>query len=75
MFIRCLGIYVSLCYLSLLISIFISVEQPEERKNVKDTSAQTKSRKMIVDLKEQISSIISLRNSGMSTVTKNKLMT
>ena len=63
----------SLLLLSILISIFISVEEPEERKDVKDTPAQTKSRKMIADLKEQVSSLISLRNSGISTVTKKQI--
>ena len=38
--------------LSILISIFILDEEPEERKNVQDTLAQTKNLKMIADLKE-----------------------
>ena len=59
--------------LLLSILIFISVQEPEERKNVKDTPAKTKSHKMIADLKKQISSLISLRNSGMSTVTKKQI--
>lgn len=54
--------------LSILIPIFILDEEPEERKNVQDTLVQTKNLKMIADLKEQISSLISLRNSDMSTV-------
>ena len=59
--------------LSTLISIFISDEEPEGKKNVKDTPAQTKSRKIIVDLKKQISSLIVLQKSGMSTVTKKQI--
>ena len=58
--------------LSTLISIFISDEEPEGEKNVKDTPAQTKSCKIIIDLKEQISSLIILQKSGMSTVTKKQ---
>ena len=59
--------------LSVLISIFISDEELEKRKNVKDNPAQTNSSIMIDDLKEQISSPISLQNSGISTVTKKKI--
>ena len=59
--------------LSILISIFISDEELEKRKNVKDNPAQTNSSIMIDDLKEQISSPISLQNSGISTVTKKKI--
>lgn len=62
-----------LLLLSVLISIFISDEELEKRKNVKDNPAQTNSSIMIDDLKEQISSPISLQNSGISTVTKKKI--
>ena len=62
-----------LLLLSILISIFISDEELEKRKNVKDNPAQTNSSIMIDDLKEQISSPISLQNSGISTVTKKKI--
>ena len=62
-----------LLLLSILISIFISDEELEKRKNVKDNPAQTNSSIMIGDLKEQISSPISLQNSGISTVTKKQI--
>ena len=62
-----------LLLLSILISIFISDEELEKRKNVKDNPAQTNSSIMTGDLKEQISSPISLQNSGISTVTKKQI--
>ena len=40
---------------------------------MKDTPNQNKSRKMTTDLKEKMSSVISLRKSDMSTVTKKQI--
>ena len=62
-----------LLLLSILISIFVSDEKPEERKNMKGNPPQTGSHKIIADLKEQISSLISLRSSGMSAVRKKQM--
>ena len=40
---------------------------------MKDTPVQTKSRKMTTDLKEQMSSVISLPSSDMSKITKKQI--
>lgn len=39
----------------------------------RDTPAQTKSREKIAELESQLASLITIRNSGLSTVTKKQI--